>query len=118
MKKPSNGNTATFNAVFLGLILLFAILSGMIGQRAYEVAVQQQQQQQQQQDGFIHGMGPIEGFSVKGAIDSVYATKNKLKRKARVAMQDAKTDEKKESFTSRQMNGILGLVGLGKSASE
>ena len=118
MKKPSNGNTATFNAVFLGLILLFAILSGMIGQRAYEVAVQQQQQHQQQ-DGFINGMGPIEGFSVKGAIDSAYATKNKLKRKARVAMQgDAKTDEKKESFTSRQMNGILGLVGLGKSASE
>jgi hypothetical protein len=90
------GNTAMYNATFLGLIILFAILSGMIGQQAMAI---------------LHAPNTMEGLTLKSVSDGITATKNKLKRQATAKV--ASVTGGAESFTTRQMGNILDLAGIG-----
>jgi len=75
-----------YKIVYLVLILLFAIISGMIGQRVMDIYMYQH---------------PQEGFSIKGALKSAYATKNKMKRNVSRAIDD------KEGFISKKLKGFF-----------
>ena len=83
-----------YNAIFLLLITLFAIVSGMVGQRAMAI---------------LHTPNTVEGLTLKGMTEAARATKNRAARKA------GKMVNGLESFTPRQMGGILSLAGLGGS---
>ena len=77
-----------YNAVFLLLITLFAIVSGMVGQRAMAI---------------LHAPNTVEGLTLKGMTTAARAAKNRAVRKY-------------ENFTPRQMGGILSLAGLGSKS--
>ncbi len=80
-----------YNAIFLLLITLFAIVSGMVGQRAMAI---------------LHAPNTVEGLTLKGMKEAARATKNRAMRKADAVVSGF------ESFTPRQMGGILSLAGL------
>ncbi len=93
-KERSNSNM--YNATFLLLITLFAIISGMVGQRAMAV---------------LHAPNTVEGLTLKGMTEAARATKNRAMRKATTIVSGF------ESFTPRQMGGILSLAGVGRNDS-
>jgi hypothetical protein len=80
-----------YNGVFLLLITLFAVITGMVGNQAMTI---------------VHDPNTVEGFKLKGMMDTARATKNRAIRKARKMVGGV------ESFTTTQMNGILNLAGL------
>jgi hypothetical protein len=86
-----------YNAIFLLLITLFAIVSGMVGQRAMAI---------------LHAPNTVEGLTLKGMTEAARATKNRAMRKA------SKVVGGMESFTPRQMGGILSLAGLGDKSDD
>ncbi|HIE84677.1 MAG TPA: hypothetical protein EYQ00_12920 [Dehalococcoidia bacterium] len=86
-----------YNAIFLLLITLFAIVSGMVGQRAMAI---------------LHAPNTVEGLTLKGMTKAARATKNRAMRKA------SKVVGGMESFTARQMGGILSLAGLGGKSDD
>ena len=86
-----------YNAVFLLLITLFAIVSGMVGQRAMAI---------------LHAPNTVEGLTLEGMTDAARATKNRATRKASAVVNGL------ESFTPRQMGGILSLAGLGRKSDD
>ena len=80
-----------YNVVFLLMITLFAIVTGMVGNQAMAI---------------VHAPNTVEGFKLKGMMDTARATKNRAIRKAKKMVGGV------ESFTTTQMNGILNLAGL------
>jgi hypothetical protein len=84
-----------YNAVFLLLITLFAIVSGMVGQRAMAI---------------LHTPNTVEGLTLKGLTTAARVAKNRAVRKTGKMFSGA------ESFTPRQMGGILSLAGLGSKS--
>jgi hypothetical protein len=86
-----------YNAVFLLLITLFAIVSGMVGQRAMAI---------------LHTPNTVEGLTLKGMKEAARATKNRTVRKVGTMVSGF------ESFTPRQMGGILSIAGLGGKSDD
>jgi hypothetical protein len=80
-----------YNGVFLLLITLFAVITGMVGNQTMAI---------------VHAPNTVEGFKLKGMMETARATKNRAVRKARKMVGGV------ESFTTTQMNGILSLTGL------
>jgi len=88
--------TNMYNAVFLLLITLFAIVSGMVGQRAMAI---------------VHAPNTVEGFGhTKQLTDMVRAAKNRAVRQVSSAVGG------QDGFTPKQLSGILSLAGVGSKS--
>ena len=87
--------TNMYNAVFLLLITLFAIVTGMVGNQAMAI---------------VHAPNTVEGFDRLGELKKIVrSAKNRAVRKVSTAMNG------KDGFTPKQLSGILSLAGLGGS---
>jgi len=85
-----------YNAVFLLLITLFAIVTGMVGQRAMAI---------------VHASNTVEGFGhAKQLTDMVRSAKNRAVRQVSSSMSG------QDGFTPKQLTGILSLAGLGSKS--
>ncbi len=90
--------TNMYNAVFLLLITLFAIVTGMVGNQAMAI---------------VHAPNTVEGFDRLGELKKVVrSAKNQAVRKVRATMNG------KDGFTPKQLTGILSLAGLGPKSDE
>jgi len=89
--------TNMYNAVFLLLITLFAIVTGMVGNQAMVI---------------VHAPNTIEGFDRLGELKKVVrSAKNRAVRQVSTAVGT-------DGFTSKQLSGILSLAGLGTKNNE
>jgi len=90
--------TNMYNAVFLLLITLFAIVTGMVGNQAMAI---------------VHAPNTVEGFDRLGELKKVVrSAKNRAVRQASTAMSGT------DGFTPKQLSGILSLAGLGTNNKE
>jgi hypothetical protein len=90
--------TNMYNAVFLLLITLFAIVTGMVGQQAMAI---------------VHAPNTVEGFDSLGELKKVVrSAKNRAVRQVSTAVNG------KDGFTPKQLTGILSLAGLGSKIDE
>jgi hypothetical protein len=90
--------TNMYNAVFLLLITLFAIVSGMVGQRAMAI---------------VHASNTVEGFGhAKQLTDMVRSAKNRAVRQVNASMSG------QYGFTPKQLSGILSLAGVGSKSDD
>jgi hypothetical protein len=87
-----------YNAVFLLLITLFAIVSGMVGQRAMAI---------------VHAPNTVEGFGHLGELKKIVrSAKNRAVRQVSSAV------DGQDGFTPKQLTGILSLAGLGRKSDD
>jgi len=87
-----------YNALFLLLITLFAIVTGMVGQQAMAI---------------VHASNTVEGFGhAKQLTDMVRSAKNRAVRQVSTAVNG------KDGFTPKQLTGILSLAGLGSTSHD
>ena len=90
--------TNMYNAVFLLLITLFAIVTGMVGNQAMAI---------------VHAPNTVEGFDRLGELKKVVrSAKNRAVRQVSTAING------KDGFTPKQLSSILSLAGLGTNSNE